>query len=392
MLALVALALPSFANEPWWTRFEDPALTHLVNAALRGNHDLREAVQRVEASRAMRGEARQAYLPTGGPIAERHRNVTTHGIDIGWEIDLFGRVRSLNRAAEADLGMHEALLAQARIVVAADVARTYFLLRGAEARVQLLERYRADQAEVVKLIETRVEEGVDDEADLARARTVLAEDLLALTSERHNVRVLRNALAVLIGAEPGQWDVPAGAASAIALDAATLDMRALLQQRPDVRAAERALAAQTAEIGIATSALFPRLSLGGFTTIGPTLSWGIFDLGRVRAQIRREKAQAEGALVAYERTVLRALEDADNAFSAFASAQESLGASDLQLRNARIAADLVALRYEEGVSGYFELLDARRSALRAEIARIGILSAQQTATVDVFRALGIAVQ
>lgn len=404
------------AESSWWTRFEDPALTQLVNAALRSNLDLREAVTRVEAARAIRSEARQSFLPAGGvAVANTHQSVArdrsrvvSGGANIGWEVDLFGRIRSLNRGAEAELGAAEALLSQTRVVVAAELARTYFLLRSTEERIALLERYRADQAEVVKIIETRVEEGVDDGADLARARTVLADDMLALANEQHNVRVLRNALAVLIGATPGQWQAPAPTVSdPLSLrPIAVGDPATLLRRRPDVRAAERLLAAQTSDIGVATAGLFPQLNLRGvFGFIagtfgdlgaasgeswsgGPVLTWGVFDLGRVRAQIRRERAEAEGALANYERTVLRALEDAENAFSSFAAAQESLAATDLQVRNARIAADLVQARYEEGMSSYFEYLDARRAAVRAEIERIDSIAAHRTATIDVFRALG----
>ena len=401
-------APPSFAAQmpdgpvtdgTWWTRFEDPALTHLVEAALRANLDLREAVARVEAARAIRSEVRQEDLPGGGAAVARRFHgdgaTTTKGIDVGWELDLFGRVRGLNRAAEAELGRSEALLAQARIVVANDVARTYFLLRAAESRIAMLERYRGAQEELVSIIETRTAEGLDDEADLALARTVLAGDTLALANGRHDVRVLRNALAILIGATPGAWQPPVSAAPALAPQPLAIgDPSALLQRRPDVRAAERALAAQTAEIGIATASLFPQVHVSGLLlgssawSAGPALTWGLFDLGRVRAQIRRERAEAEGALASYERTVLRALEDAENAFSSFAAAQEALAATDLQVRNARIAAELIEVRYEEGISGYFELLDARRAAVRAEIARIDSIAAHRVATVDVFRALG----
>ena len=407
-----ALEPEPVAATSWWTRFEDPALTHLVGAALRANLDVREAAARVEAARAIRSEVRQAWLPAGGvAVANTHAKegrTASASLDVGWELDLFGRIRNLQRGAEAELGAAEALLAQTRVVIVAEVVRTYFLMRASEERLALLERYRADQAEVVKIIETRVEEGVDDGADLARARTVLAEDMLALANEQHNARVLRNALAVLIGATPGQWQPPAAqTAAALSLrPIAVGDPAALLQRRPDVRAAERVLAAQTSDIGVATAALFPQLHAGGFFglvagtfgdlgaasgeswSIGPTLSWALLDLGRVRAQIRRERAEAEGALAAYERTVLRALEDTENAFSAFAAAHESLAATDLQVRNARIAAELIEARYEEGMSGYFEYLDARRAAVRAEIARIDSIAAHRTATVDVFRALG----
>jgi multidrug efflux system outer membrane protein len=239
----------------------------------------------------------------------------------------------------------------------------------------------------VSIIATRVEEGVDDEADLARAKTVLAEDALASTAERHNVRVLQNALAVLTGTKPGQLALTASPSQPKFVAQSIGDPGALLQQRPDVVAAERALAAQTAEIGIAKADLFPRISFTGFNTLGPTLSWNVFSLGRVRARVRSERAEAEAAVDAYEQTVLRALEDAQNAFSAYAAAKESLGTTELQLTSARSAAELVRVRYDEGMSGYFELLDARRSAVRAEIGRINSVAAHHTATVDVFRAL-----
>lgn len=405
VLSIVFVVSQRVEASSWWTRFEDPVLTQLVESALGANHDLREAASRVEAARAIR---RGVRTTTGGvTVANTHTKdarTASASIDVGWEIDLFGRVRSLREGAEANIGAQEALLSQARIVIAADVVRTYFALRAAESRIALLERYRADQSEVLKLIEVRFAEGIDDEADLARARTVLAEDVLALANEHHNARVLRHALAVLIAATPGHWQPPASAEAPLALHPIAVgDPTSLLQRRPDVRAAERALAAQTADIGVATADLFPRLEAGGFFgllagtfgdlrneswSIGPSLRWGLFDLAATRARIRRERAEAEGALAAYERTVLRALEDAENAFSAFSAAQEALAATDLQLRNARRAAELVKTRYNEGETSYFELLDARRAAVRAEIARIDTVAAHRAATVDVFRAVG----
>lgn len=404
------------AETAWWTRFDDPRLNELVAEALAANLDVREAVTRVEAARAIRSGVKQEWLPSGrvaaanthGSVARDGSRIASAGADVAWEIDLFGRIRNLNRGAEAELGATEALLAQTRVVVVAEVVRGYFLLRASEERIALLERYRADQEEVVSLIETRVAEGVDDESDLARARAELGGDMLALASERHDARVLENALAVLVGATPGQWQAPEAALeSGLSLRPIAIgDPASLLERRPDVRAAERRLAAQTADIGVAKAGLFPQLNLRGVFALvagtlgdlgassgeswsaGPVLSWNVFDLGRVRAQIGRERAEAEGALVAYERTVLRALEETENALSSYAAAQESLGATDLQVRNARVAAELVEVRYDEGVSSYFEYLDARRAAVRAELARIDSIAAHRTATVDVFRALG----
>lgn len=405
------------AETGWWSRFDDPALDSLVEEALGRNLDLREAVARVDAARALRSEAHQGHLPSGNLSASRSRVGTGHessdaasaGLAVGWEIDLFGRVRNLDRAADARGARAEALLAQARIVVTAEVVKTWFALRAAEAREAMLGRYAADQAEIVALIAARVSEGVDDEADLARARAVEAGDSLALAGERHTIRALRNALAVLVGRNPVDWQPPAAPEPGpLAFEPIAIgDPASLLARRPDVVAAERELAAQTAEIGVATAGLFPQLSLGGVFGItagsfgdlgdaagrswftGPTLTWGIFDLGRVLAQIRRERAQAEGALAAYERTVLRAIEDAQNAFSAYAAALESLVATDVEVRSARTAEELVGLRHREGLSSYFEALDARRASVAAELARIESLRAHRAATADVFRALAV---
>lgn len=423
-----AYGAPALAEEPeaetrWWMRFGDPALDGLVDRALTGNFDIREAVARVEAARAVRREVREGFLPAGGAVArheearlseiqafggERRIATASAGLEVGWEIDLFGRVRSADRAAVARFGGAEALLAQARLAVAAEVVRTWFALRGTEERAARRESARDHQGALAEIVAVRVEEGLGDEADLARARAALAEDTALLAAERHAARVLTHALAVLVGETPGAWKPPAPApVSAPAVEAIAVgDPAGLLRRRPDVWAAERALAAETAEIGIATADLFPQVRLGGFLGLvaggfgdlggsgsgswfaGPSISWGLFDLGRTRARIRSSKADAEGALAAYEGAVLRALEDTQNALSALAAAQISLGATDDQAREARRAEELVEDRYLEGAAAYFELLDARRAAVSAEIARVDGLTGHRIATVDVFRALG----
>lgn len=426
--AFAAYGASGLAEEPgaeprWWLRFGDPALAELIDRALAENLDVREAVARVEAARAVLGGARQGFFPTGGAVAshverklseveaaggERRIGTASAGLSVGWEVDLFGRVRSASRAAEARLGGVQAVAADIRFAVAAEVARTWFALRAAEERAAFRASSRDAQAALAEIVAARFEEGLGDEADLARARTLLAEETAALAAERHTVHVFENALAVLVGEAPGAWMPPAAAeAGPLSIDPIAVgDPAALLRRRPDVRAAERALAAETAEIGIATAGLFPQVRLGGFLgfvaggagdlgtaaseswLVAPSITWGLFDLGRVRADIRRSRAESEAALAVYERSVLGALEDVQNALSALASAQEILGATDAQLREARRAAGLVETRYLEGATGYFELLDARRAAVRAEIARVDGLAGHRIATVDLFRALG----
>lgn len=424
--AFVAYGAPVEAGgEPvsWWGRFQDPALDALIEQALESNLELREAVQRVEASRALRAGARQEWLPRGGATASREErrlssfetggapariDAASAGVSASWEIDLFGRVRSLNRAAAARLGGSEAIAEQVRIVIAADVARTWFSLRALEARERMLERYRDQQRELVAILEARFEEGFTGEADLERARLLLAEDVAALAATRHAIRVERHALAVLVGEMPGSWQPPILADQApLALEPVALESPLeLIRRRPDVVAAERRLAAATAEIGVAAADYFPQLRLDGFLGFlagssedlgssgsrswfgGPTLTWGIFDLGRVRARVRAADATADAALAAWEQTVLTAVREIEDSLSGLAAAQEALAATDDQVRHARRATELVELRYEEGESGYYEVLEARRSAIRAEMARIDAVASHRGAMAELLRAAG----
>ena len=407
----------------WWDRFEDPALDALMAKALDQNLEIREALKRVEASRALRAGARQEWLPRGGVVASQEERRLSSleaggsperleswsaGLAAGWEIDLFGRVRSATRAADARLGAEEAMAEEMRIVVAADVARSWFSLRASEARERMLERYREQQKEMVSILETRFEEGFADEADLERARLLLAEDEAAVAATRHALRVEKHALAVLVGEMPGAWQPPLlGDQVSLAIEPIRLEEPAdLIRHRPDVIAAERQLAAATADVGVAKADYFPQLRLDGFIGVlagssgdlgtstsrswlgGPTLTWSILDFGRVRARVRGERAEADGALARWSQTVLVAVEEIENALSGLAASQQSLAATDDQVRHALRATELVELRYEEGVSGYYEVLEARRSAIRAEMARIDAVAAHRAATADLLQAAG----
>jgi len=351
-------ALVDVSGEPasWWDRFQDPALDALLEQALDQNLELREAVQRVEAGRALRSGARQEWLPRGGVVAsQEERRLSSFetgsaparadraavGVSAGWEIDLFGRVRSLNRAADARLGGSEAIAEQVRIAIAADVARTWFSLRALEARERMLERYREQQRNLVGILEVRFEEGFAGEADLERARLLLAEDSATLAATRHAIRSERHALAVLVGEMPGTWEPPLlEDQTPLALEPLALDTPVdLIRHRPDVIAAERRFAAATSDIGVAAADYFPQLRLDGFLGFlagssgdlgssgsrswfgGPSLTWGILDLGRVRARVRAADAEADAALTGWEQTVLVAVEEIENALSALAAAQ-----------------------------------------------------------------------
>jgi multidrug efflux system outer membrane protein len=410
----------------WWTQFADPILDQLVERALAENLDLREAVARVEAARAARTLAGQAFLPTGDLRAtrrehrasaveapgvaadERRGDLTSVGLALGWEIDLFGRLRAASAVAAARAEGAEAALDGVRLAVVAEVARTWHQLLASEERLALRQRQLAAQRETTAIVRARVVAGASPQADLARAEATVAEDVAAVAVEEQAGRALRHALAILVGETPGAWAPPTAAPLApLRLQPMVLPAPAeLLRQRPDVRAAERELALRTAEIGVATAGLFPQLHLGGFLgflagstgdlgtgastswSIGPTLSWGVFDLGRVRSAIRGARADADAALAAYERAVLTAIGDTETALGALGTAGAVLTATETERRHALEAAALVEARYLAGMVGYFELLDARRAAVRAELARVDGIAGHRLATIDLLRALG----
>lgn len=426
-VTLQGVADPAFsAASPvasWWGQFGDTVLARLVQDALSDNLDLRIAMTRVDAARAVFTEQRLDQLPhvslEGG--AQRGRQVqpllgaervTTEsyqlGFDAAWELDLFGRQRRATEAARAALGAELENLADAQVIVAAEVARNYFQLRGTQKRIELARKTLANLQETQRLTEERWKLGTGSELDVqsSRARMKAIEADVPLL-EAGAVQ-LKHRLAVLLGQRPGTLDallqprdMPAYV-QALPLG----DTSDLLRRRADVRAAERRLAEATARVGVATADLFPRVRLNGFVgffsadadglisqahkawSVAPSISWAAFDFGSVRARLRATKASAEGVAAEYEQTVLLALEDTENALTRYARQQQRFLTIAEQAMAARRAEGLARVRYEEGVEDFLALLDAQRNQLAADDA---LALAEATVNVDVvgvYKALG----
>ena len=407
----------------WWRQFDDPVLDRLVGDALVANPDLRIALTRVQAARAVfveRGldrwphvqmeagqvRGRQPAADAGGARATVEEY--SLGFDAAWELDLFGRLRRGAEAARADLAAEQAGLEDVQVSVAAEVARNYFLLRGAQKRIAVAEQTLGNLHETQRLTETRWELGAGSELDAqsSRARLKAIEaDIPLLKSVEARAR---HRLAVLVGERPGTLDaLLAPRASPVYAKALPLgDTRELLRNRPDVRAAERRLAAATARIGVATADLFPRISIGGFAgfvsgdfsglvdgdhqawSLAPSIRWAAFDMGSVRARLRATEATADGIAVQYEKTVLVALEDAENALVDYARRQERLLVVVDQATAARRAGRLAEIGYREGSGDFLTLLDAQRSQLAADDALADAEAAVNIAAVSVYKALG----
>ena len=410
-------------NARWWQQFEDPVLQGLVERALTANYDIQAAVARVDQARAVFDDVALDRFPTataGAVVEVREAAVpgftnepirtTTYqaGLDMFWEIDLFGRVRSGMRAAAARADAYDAALEDIRVVVAAEVARQYFELRGLQQQRGVAERNLANQQETLRLTQVRRDAGIGEELDVARAAARVAAIDSSLPPIDVALARRTHALAVLTGTRPGavEADLAPRAYPALARELAIGEVRELLRRRPDIREAERRLASTYELEGVAAAELFPRVSISGVLgllagrgnvfgstdsrswAVAPALSWAAFDLGSARARLRGAQAATREELALYEMTVLRALEETENAFTAYREDQRRLVRLADQVRESERAAAIARTRYREGFSDFLSLLDAERTQLEAEDAFAQAEARVFTSVVAVYRALG----
>ncbi len=407
----------------WWAQFDDAVLDALVTRALDANHDVRIAVARVDQARAMFDESRFDLAPrvTGGAAVERRdqaipgfsderRGVSTYraGLDAFWEIDVFGRVRSAIRAAAASAESYEATLDDVRVSVVAEVARHYFQLRGLQQQMAVAERSLANQRETLRLTTVRRDAGIGEEQDVASASARVAAIEASIPPLRGAIAETSHRLAVLTAERPGALavDLSPRAYPPLRRALAIGDADVNLRRRPDVRAAERRLAAATAREGVASAARFPRITLSGFLgllagrgnlfgrsdsaawAVAPALSWAAFDLGSVQAQLRGAEAGTREAVAAFEQVALRAIEELDNALSWYREEQERMVKLVDQARESARAAGIARVRYREGATDFLDLLDAERTELQAQDAVARAEAEVFTSVVSVYKALG----
>ncbi|MBL5861183.1 TolC family protein [Serratia fonticola] len=409
----------------WWRTFDDPALTALIQRALAANHDIGMAAMRLEEAKAMLREDRQSFLPSGGPALSyenrrwgeveispdqpRQRESYRGAIDAAWELDLFGRVRRSVEAAQAQTGSREALLREVQVSVIATVAATWFELRGIEAEIAAVTDISQSQRESLKLVEQQVNAGSASEFDRLRAEALLRNVEVAMPELERRRAASINALAILLGTVPQSFRPPAIVPLDDSLAVRTIavgDPVSLLSRRADIAAAERDLAAATAQIGVETAALYPEIqvqgslgfvagsldalngaeALSGF--IVPVIRWSLLDIGRTRARIAASEARSKQALIVYDQAVLRALQETDDAFKAYGAAGSTLELRLLESAANREAARLLQVRFAEGDGLYLEVLDAERADFASQRALAVARTNHQLAIVSIYKALG----
>ncbi|WP_223595940.1 efflux transporter outer membrane subunit [Pseudomonas sp. A-R-19] len=407
----------------WWQQFDDPTLNQLVGKALNGNRDLRVAFARWKAARAIRDDVSNDNLPvvtsrvssqqgkSQVPGQTEHRVNTDRydlGLDMAWEIDLFGRIQRELESSDAREDATAADLYQLRVSMIAELVDAYGQLRGAQLREKIALANLKNQSESRSVTVSLRDAGVGNELDVVRADARLAAVEASVPELQAEQVHHKNRIATLLGERPDTLGIDLGPKDlpAIAKALPIGDPGELLHRRPDVLAAERRLAGSTADVGVATADLFPRVSLSGFLgftagrgsqigssaarawSLGPSITWAAFDLGSVRARIRGANADAEGALATYEQQVLLALEESENAFSDYGKRQQRLLSLIKQSESSRAAADLAATQYKEGVVDYLVLLDAQRERLNAEDAQALGETDQYRAIVAIYKSLG----
>ena len=426
-VALAGASAPVFADRhydpQWWRLFDDPVLDRLEATALSANHDIRAAIARVEQARAIFDDAARDRYPTvgvGAAVDVREQavpgfspeplrtNTYRAGFDAFWEIDLFGGIRSAVRAAEATAGAYSASLDDVHVVVAAEVARHYFELRGLQQQLAVAARSLDNQREALRLTRVRRDAGAGQEQDVASAMASVAAVEASIPPLRARLAVERHRLAVLTGTRPADLAEDLGPrAYAPLMTSIPLGATGeLLRRRPDVRFAERQLAAAAAREGIAAADLFPRVSISGVLgllagrgnlfarsdsrawAVTPALSWAGFDIGSARARLRASEAATRESLARYDQTVLRAIEEMENALAAYQEEQAQLERLMEQARESARAADLARIRYREGLSDFLALLDAERTQLGAEDAVARVEAGVFVSVVAIYKALG----
>lgn len=416
----------------WWTAFDDPLLNSLVEQAVESNLDLRVAGARIREARALRAAVGAGAWPNldvsgsysrnrtsenalnvasagGGSGVKLERNLFTAGFDANWEIDVFGGVRRSVEAADATLQATEYNQRDVLVTLLGDVARNYIDVRSAQRRLAVARDNLRTQQDSLELTRVRFEAGLASDLDVARAEAQLSTTASQIPTFESDLKSAAYNLDVLLGHSPGTlWpklqevidipQLPGEVMVGLPSD--------LLRRRPDIRLAERRLAAATAQVGSAIADLFPKFFLIGdlglqsisasdwftgrsrFWSVGPTISWPVFDGGRIRANIEIRNAQQEQALSEYEKTVLIALSDVEKSLVNYAQEQVRYQSLNAAVAANRRAVAMAQELYIRGLNDYLNVLDTQRALYVTESEMAQSRAQMASNLIALYKALG----
>lgn len=414
------------ADLEFWRRFDDPQLNAWVDKALQANTDLRIALSRFESANALLRGSRFDQLPTvtaegtaahhrlsadevpGASRDDRDGKEYLAGARLSWELDLFGRVRKGVAAQRADTAAVAADLQAMQVLIVADVARSYFAMRGLQERLRVAQENVDSQAETLRLVQAGLDAGRGTDFDTSRARAQLATTRSRVPALQAELATTQHRLAVLTGMTPEAARADLQSSQALPALPPPLDPGTpgdLLARRPDVAAAASRLAAATARVGVAKANFFPRFTLGGLLgtqaidtgglfqrdgehrIVALGIDWSFLDVGRVRARLHAAHADADVEVARYEQVLLRALQETEDALVRLDRAR--LEDSELQAAasDSANAARLARIRYEAGAADLFEVLDAERVNLQAHDAAVQSRTRGLVDVVDLYGAM-----
>ena len=440
LLALGSTSTPAHGQEPestpplaFWKTLGDTTLERLVGEVVKSNHDVVAAEARLRGARAARTQTALDFAPTvyatasytrqrfasasfpgtfgsGGPTAFPDQTVWDAGLQLSWELDLFGRIRKSTQGRNALVGAAEADVRDFQVLLASELAVNYFELRGEQDRLRVARQSAENQQHTLDVTMRRLEAGRGNEFDSERARTQLNSTLAAIPALEASVSALEHRIAVLVGHEVAGLDEEGTSDDHPALPAlpdsiVVPNPDVAVRRRPDVRSAERQLAAGNAFVGAAKAEYLPRITVGGAAgyvgtsfdalsnsntpryAIGPVISLPL-NVGRVKAGVDQAQAQAAEADANYRKTELQARAEIATSVVAYSKARQSLDYLEAAAKSSERAAALARLRFDEGASDLLQVLDAERTMLAAQDRLAAGRTAATTGLVTLYRALG----
>jgi len=413
----------------WWKNFNDTNLDSLMATAVQSNLTLRIAEDHVREARAERGVVTGGLWPSVGSSASYSRNrfgansfpplakfgvpldynLYNAGFDAAWELDIFGGTRRAVEAANAEIGGAEYGQRDVLVSLLAEVARNYVGARGYQQRLAITRQNIQVQQQILDLTSNRFQNGLSSDLNVQQATALLTATEAQVPSLETGFDQSVHHLAMLLGQPPGALMDEMSAEKPIPLTPPEVPVGLpsdLLQRRPDVQRAESELAAATARIGEAKADFFPKFSLTGFAGLesvsannwfdyasrywsaGPTVQWELFQAGSIRANVRVQNARQEQALDSCQQTVLVALEDAENALTAYAREQTRRKSLAQSVRANERALELATQLYNNGLADFLGVLDSERSLFAAQDALVQSDQAVSLDLVQLYKALG----
>lgn len=410
--------------QTWWNQLDDAQLTALIERSSSNNLSVQIALKRIEQAQAqyqvsVAGNYPSANLSasvtrersnsqlTGRPsITENYQRAT--GL-ISWEIDLFGRVRQLEESAFAAVDVSVENYRDTLVTLYAQIARTYVALRTLQKQLLIAEKNVANQVTTVELVRTRYEVQLASELDVNQAEQNLVGSQAAIPPIKTAITRTLNRLTTLVGERPGALNsmlVPNNVNIPVAPKEVVVSFpRELVRQRPDIRRAEKQLMVQTALVGVAETARYPRLSLDGtfglaafsgelfskgsdFWRFGPNLTWNIFDAGRTESQVKAQYSVAEQARIGYEQTVLSAFEQVENGLTNYSGELKRLHLLRKSVALANKTARFAKAQYRNGLTNFQTVLDSERVLFAQENQMVASEGALTGYFIDIYRAMG----